>query len=83
MNGYNKRVAATVHEEGLFDSWLNNLIEGGPKPTLATVVRHFSESHHLTCEGDEHHMTPWDRLKESLRTYWEDTTPAETHKRSD
>ena len=63
---------AVEHEDELFESWLANLIDRGSEPTLATVVRHFSESHHLTCEGDEHHMSPWDRLKESLRIYWGD-----------
>ena len=72
------REDAMRYEDGLFDSWVQALIdapsphEHRPEPSLTTVVRHFSASHYLTCEGDEHHMTPWDRLKESLRLYWED-----------
>jgi hypothetical protein len=67
------RGEAIEHELELFEAWLDALLDGHAQTTLADVVRHFNDSHHLTCEGDEHHMTPYDRLKEALRTYWEDT----------
>jgi hypothetical protein len=66
------RGEAAEHEAELFDSWLDSLLDGRAQTSLTDVVHHFNSSHHLTCEGDEHHMTPWDRLKEALRTYWED-----------
>jgi hypothetical protein len=74
---FEDRAEASAHENWLFDFWLNNLLEGHPEPTLSAVVRHFNDSHYLTCEGDEHHMTPWDRLKEALGEYWEDTVAPE------
>ena len=77
------RGEATEHEDELFDSWLNSLTSDGRpnpfNPPLSAVVHHFSDSHHLTCEGDNH-MTPWDRLKESLRMYWDDIIAQSKHK---
>ena len=63
---------AVDHENGLFDDWLEVLLSGHPEPTLSTVVRHFNDSHHLTRAGNDYHGTPWNILKESLKTYWED-----------
>ena len=82
---FEDRAKAIDHETGLFESWLEGLIEGRPAPSLSTVVCHFNDSHYLTYEGDEHHMTPWDRLKESLQMYWEDAISSrlEHPKRSD
>jgi hypothetical protein len=68
---FEDRATAVVHENELFDAWLDNLIEGEPEPTLSTVVHHFNYSPDLTC--DNYYGTPWDLLKASLRMYWEGT----------
>ena len=82
------REDAMHYEDRLFDSWVQALTSDGHpnpfNPSLAMLVRHFKDSHHLTCEGGEYHITPWDRLKESLREYWDDAMSRLKHtKRSD
>ena len=69
---FEDRNQAVDYENELFDAWLDNLLESEPEPTLSDVVRHFNNSPRLTCEAEEYYGTPWDMLKTSLKTYWED-----------
>jgi len=77
---FEDRADAFNHEEEMFESWLSTLLEGDngqypSLPTVSAVVRHFNNSHHLTCSLDEFRGTHWEMLKYSLRTYWEDMNP--------
>jgi len=71
------RAAAVEHETELFEDWLEALMSGRggrPGPPLSTVVRHFNDSPELSCEADSFYGSPLDRLKTSLREYWDGTT---------
>jgi hypothetical protein len=86
---FEDRADAVNHEDSMFDSWLDELLDGRNGLTLYTVVRHFNESEHLTCkESNEFYGTPFDMLKAALQLYWKDAQAAlvkhSTHpKRSD
>ncbi len=63
---------AVDHEHALFDAWLDAVITGHIDTNLSDVVCYFNDSPELSGNSeDEYHRTPWDVLRDALKTYWE------------
>lgn len=74
---FEDQVKAVEHETELFEAWLKGLLSSRlhlPDPPLSKMLRHFNDSPDLSCEADSYYGTSLDRLKASLREYWDDTT---------
>lgn len=69
---FDDQANASNHEDELFEAWLEALIYGHVLPSLADLVRHFSESPGLTGDATEYYGSPWEVLKEMLRAYWDE-----------